>query len=98
MSASLGPTLSAILTFISVASTHASPMQAPPQKTTCLFFHATGVSGPAESCFCCYFHGANKHLLPLLAVVPKPGATVQTVEAARLSARGLSQRSRATID
>ena len=45
-----------------------------------------------------FFYGVNKHLLPVLAVVPKPGATVQTVETARPSARGLSQRSRATID
>lgn len=34
----------------------------------------------------------------VLALVPKPGATAQTVEAARLSAQGLSQRSSATID
>lgn len=49
-------------------------------------------------CCCCYLYGVNKHLLPVLAVVPKPGATVQTVETTRLSARGLSQRSGATID
>lgn len=33
-------------------------------------------------CCCCCLHRANKHLLPMLAVVPNPGATVQTAEAA----------------
>lgn len=64
---------------------------------------ATGVYGAAEnktqtivesiSSLCCYLHGVNKPLLRVLAAVPKPEATVQTVVAARLSAQGLSQRS-----
>ena len=44
------------------------------------------------------YYGRKKHIFPALAVEPKPEATVQTVETGRLSARGLSQRSSASID
>lgn len=54
-----------------------------------MFLLATGVCAPAENkkkyckgflCLgCCYLYGVNKHLVPVLAVVPMPGATVQTV-------------------